>query len=689
MSDNTFERDLRLVLRDLAPDEAPNALRDAVAAVPRTHPTSARARRSVIGAANRQRFLAFAGIAAVIAVAVVSLALALNGRFNQNVAAPSLAPSHPAPSAASAVPSTGWTKLTYAFADAWAAASPATSPTASELTDAARAASEIAANRLQDAGIPTSTSPMANGFTATVPADEAASAEKILGVTGVLDFVPLGNEPATTGQVIDLVQHPSLFSGSSLTGASIGKDQTGQRTVDFTLGSDARAKFAAYTQDHIGEYFAIALDGKVLTAPVIQSAIPNGQVQIYAGGLGGFELAEATQLVTLLQWGPMPRPLVELSAESVSMPTDLFTPQPTIAPSPSGASSASSSATPIPSQSSLTLTLAKLDGLPAGIQQVVPWAGGYLAVATGGTDVVEWTIWSSPDGLSWERKASAEKLIGDLNDAPIVQAAPCGDGVLLLLTRTDGTARITWTTDLASGTPADFDGQGASSVVGVAGAGDKAIAWTEGGKVFTGSRCSDWASIKLVSATPNTHVSGAGVLNGRYVAAGWTGAEGNETAAAWSSDDGVTWQAASVDNADHNGFITAPVFGSAGAMSVVAEPGATGGISTFYRTADGTSWTTTPGPLGQLQGEAGSGSDAGLLSGDGAKILVYGAPGDNQSGPSQFWLSDGSTTWRMAQLTGSKADLAAMSGSGLAFILGDGIVKSGEQGAYLAARPLP
>ena len=38
--------------------------------------------------------------------------------------------------------------------------------------------------------------------------------------------------------------------------------------------------FGDYTANHIGSYFAITLDGMVLSAPVIQNAIPNGNVEI-------------------------------------------------------------------------------------------------------------------------------------------------------------------------------------------------------------------------------------------------------------------------------------------------------------------------------------------------------------------------------------------------------------------------
>ena len=119
------------------------------------------------------------------------------------------------------------------------------------------------------------------------------SVRRLVGQTGKLDFVPLGQTQATDGQVLDLEQCPPLFSGDQLESAAVGQDQTtGGLTVTFVLknnGPQSGAQlFANYTRDHVGEYFAIALDGTVISAPTIDEAIPNGQVQIRSGGLGGF-----------------------------------------------------------------------------------------------------------------------------------------------------------------------------------------------------------------------------------------------------------------------------------------------------------------------------------------------------------------------------------------------------------------
>ena len=55
----------------------------------------------------------------------------------------------------------------------------------------------------------------------------------------------------------------------------------------------------------------------VISAPRIDEAIPNGQVQITAGGIGGFPAKEANNLVTVLKFGSLPFPVKELSSEQI------------------------------------------------------------------------------------------------------------------------------------------------------------------------------------------------------------------------------------------------------------------------------------------------------------------------------------------------------------------------------------
>jgi len=144
------------------------------------------------------------------------------------------------------------------------------------------------------------------------------SVRQLVGQTGRLDFVPLGQTQVQEGQVLDLKVFPPLFSGDQVQSASLGQNQQGGLTVDFVLKGDGANLFSDYTAKHIGEFFAITLDGSVISAPVIKSAIPNGQVQIESGGIGGFPAKEANNLVTILKFGSLPFPIKEVSSEQIS-----------------------------------------------------------------------------------------------------------------------------------------------------------------------------------------------------------------------------------------------------------------------------------------------------------------------------------------------------------------------------------
>ena len=62
------------------------------------------------------------------------------------------------------------------------------------------------------------------------------------------------------------------------------------------------------------EPFAIILDGRIISAPTIQGAIPSGDGQI----TGSFSIQSAAELVTLLNGGALPAPLEVVERRTVS-----------------------------------------------------------------------------------------------------------------------------------------------------------------------------------------------------------------------------------------------------------------------------------------------------------------------------------------------------------------------------------
>ena len=99
--------------------------------------------------------------------------------------------------------------------------------------------------------------------------------------------------------------YKTIMTGSDLETASVGLDQYGQPEILFTLKSSGAKIFADYTKAHIGDILAIVLDKRVVSAPVIQSAIPDGSGRI----TGRFTLEEARSVALQLRYGALPVPL--------------------------------------------------------------------------------------------------------------------------------------------------------------------------------------------------------------------------------------------------------------------------------------------------------------------------------------------------------------------------------------------
>ncbi len=102
--------------------------------------------------------------------------------------------------------------------------------------------------------------------------------------------------------------------GANLTDARPGQDtQRGQWVVNFTFDSLGARKFADVSRANVGHRFAIVLDDKVISAPVINEAITSGRGQIS----GNFTPRSAQDLSVLLRAGALPAPLTVVEERSV------------------------------------------------------------------------------------------------------------------------------------------------------------------------------------------------------------------------------------------------------------------------------------------------------------------------------------------------------------------------------------
>ena len=103
-----------------------------------------------------------------------------------------------------------------------------------------------------------------------------------------------------------IVSKRIILSGDNLLDAQPRMDsETNETVVTFTLDRVGAKRFGKATSTGIGKQLAIVLDGKIISAPVIQDTIASGSGQIS----GGFTFQSATDLALLLRSGALPAPL--------------------------------------------------------------------------------------------------------------------------------------------------------------------------------------------------------------------------------------------------------------------------------------------------------------------------------------------------------------------------------------------
>jgi len=104
------------------------------------------------------------------------------------------------------------------------------------------------------------------------------------------------------------------IDGANLTDAKAGLDPRDRKPViEFAFNSQGAREFAQITTENVGRPFAIVLDGKILTAPVINQPINNGRGVIF----GNFDVQETITLSALLRAGSLPAPLRVIEERTV------------------------------------------------------------------------------------------------------------------------------------------------------------------------------------------------------------------------------------------------------------------------------------------------------------------------------------------------------------------------------------
>ena len=158
--------------------------------------------------------------------------------------------------------------------------------------------------------------------------------KKIIGQTAKLTFhavhptmtaeeakqtrVPLGYKvyPAVEGEAEReyVLQETPVVSGEDLVDAQPGFDsRTNEPIISFRFNQSGARRFGNFTKDNVGSPFAIVLDNKVLSAPVIREAILGGSGQIS----GNFTVEAANTLAVQLRSGALPTKLTIVEERSV------------------------------------------------------------------------------------------------------------------------------------------------------------------------------------------------------------------------------------------------------------------------------------------------------------------------------------------------------------------------------------
>ena len=111
---------------------------------------------------------------------------------------------------------------------------------------------------------------------------------------------------------------PSIISGDQIADATSSQNQRGIGfVVDVQFKPAAANTWADFTAAHVGTQTAFTLDSQVVSAPMIQEAIPGGRTQI-SGGQPPFTASTAKQLANVLKYGSLPLSFESSEAQTVS-----------------------------------------------------------------------------------------------------------------------------------------------------------------------------------------------------------------------------------------------------------------------------------------------------------------------------------------------------------------------------------
>lgn len=150
---------------------------------------------------------------------------------------------------------------------------------------------------------------------------DTEEAKRLIGKTPMLEFLLVKPDAETVlndNQGTELALN-DIFISVGLTGQYLSHARvefnptTGAPIIGIEFNALGKDLFAKITREHKGERLAIVLDGEMLSAPVIQDEIRDGNAQI----TGAFTGDEAKALARDLNYGALPVPITFSSSQTI------------------------------------------------------------------------------------------------------------------------------------------------------------------------------------------------------------------------------------------------------------------------------------------------------------------------------------------------------------------------------------
>lgn len=111
-----------------------------------------------------------------------------------------------------------------------------------------------------------------------------------------------------------------VVEGKNISSAYLAQDGAGSYCVAFEMDAEGSKAFSDATAEYIGQEISIYLDDELISAPTVQSVIPDGKGQISMGeGLSAEQaMEECENLAMLIQSGALPLDIAEIETRAIS-----------------------------------------------------------------------------------------------------------------------------------------------------------------------------------------------------------------------------------------------------------------------------------------------------------------------------------------------------------------------------------